>query len=168
MRRIGFPVRRQARKRFVAAGVLKRAIGSVWTSQPNAGIVVVGDLNDEPDSPSLVKVLEASMDRMAVRAGNKLLYNLWDTTDDPGTYLYRSEWVKLDNILVSKGLRETSSPNSIEYMEGFSLDDPPFRVVREPFLLYEGRKPNRSYVGDNYTGGTSDHLPIVVRLRLVE
>ena len=45
------------------------------------------------------------------------------------------------------------------------------RILRIPFLLtrdtaYTGEKPLRTYVGPRYTGGVSDHLPVLVVVRL--
>ena len=42
-------------------------------------------------------------------------------------------------------------------------------LVEIPFLMTEdrshaGRKPLRTYSGPRYTGGVSDHLPVILRV----
>ncbi len=77
-----------------------------------------------------------------------------------GTHKYHRHWSVLDQFVVTPTL---------------TMPDAPYRVVSPvcifaaPFMLekdekYLGEKPLRTYVGRDYKGGFSDHLPIVLDL----
>ena len=76
-----------------------------------------------------------------------------------GTYFYDGDWNMLDNLVVSKsvlkGLRM-----KVEGNKGF--------VFRNDWMIYTNKKgdktPNRSYVGNKYVGGVSDHFPVYFKL----
>lgn len=80
--------------------------------------------------------------------------DLWGTVpgpageDEPGTIKYNGGWEKIDG----------------GFAEGFSCVRE--EVFADPLLLvpdaaFGGRKPRRTFVGPRYTGGVSDHLPVV-------
>ena len=43
-----------------------------------------------------------------------------------------------------------------------SIFAPPFLL--EPDKAWLGEKPRRTYVGPQYNGGLSDHLPVILKL----
>ena len=73
--------------------------------------------------------------------------DLWGK-ETPGTIKYNGGWEKIDG----------------GFAEGFSrvreevFADPPLLV---PDTAFGGKKPRRTFVGPRYTGGVSDHLPVV-------
>jgi len=143
-------------KRIYSARVLEAKIDSVLTVNSDAKIIAMGDFNDEPTNKSLTKVLGAKNPA----AGNKNadLYNLLYPKDKQGkgTYNYQSEWFMLDNLIVSSACLNG---------EGYTISHNDVRIFNSPWVLYDHPKagmevPNRTYGGDNYFGGISDHLAI--------
>jgi predicted extracellular nuclease len=149
-------VKATRQKRTYSARILKDHTDSIFHHNPGARIVVMGDFNDEPKNNSLSDVLEArcpgkSFDEPA-------LYNLMCEQDkkEIGTYNYKNNWYMLDNLIVSSALLKEN---------GYSIDQDRVKVFDPPWVLYEHPKagtkvPDRTYGGDNYFGGYSDHLAI--------
>lgn len=138
--------------RFQAAATLKRRVEELFLADPQARIVIMGDLNDEPSDRSVAEVLGAHPDTARCRPAS--LYDLlWRQarTAPVKSHKYQGEWSMLDHIIVSSSLY--ASP-------GLSAG-----VVNAAFLLeedekYLGLRPKRTYVGRSYQGGYSDHLPV--------
>ena len=144
------------RKRTYSARVLESKIDSVLTVNTDAKIIAMGDFNDEPTDKSLTKVLGAK--NPADRNNNVALYNLLYPKDKQGkgTYNYQSEWFMLDNLIVSPACMKG---------EGYTISQNDVHIFDPPWVLYDHPKagmkvPNRTYGGDNYFGGISDHLAI--------
>jgi hypothetical protein len=80
------------------------------------------------------------------------------TTDfilDKGSYNYKGSWNWLDQIIISKNF--LSSNVKIFSAGAFQKD----------FMLYTNKKeevfPSRTFGGNNWYGGFSDHLPVYYR-----
>ncbi|HKJ42301.1 MAG TPA: endonuclease/exonuclease/phosphatase family protein [Sunxiuqinia sp.] len=143
--------------RMLAATTLREAVLKVLSHTPGARIVIMGDFNDQPKDESLKSgLLATKKDDHAVQDELiNLSYN-WKQ----GTIKYRQTWSIFDQIIVSDGLLRNREWNT-------SAENA--KVVDLPFLLehdekYQGKKLNRTYVGFNYHGGFSDHLPILLEL----
>lgn len=143
-------------KRTYSAKILRAKIDSVLNKNSDAKIVAMGDFNDEPDNKSLSKVLDAKDPDQTEK--NDQLYNLMYPKDkqDKGTYNYQSEWFMLDNLIVSSACMNG---------EGYTVSQEDVHIFDPPWVLYDHPKagmevPNRTYGGDNYFGGISDHLAI--------
>jgi predicted extracellular nuclease len=125
-------------------------------------IVMVGDFNDTPWNRSLIEYLLASGQRERVLAArNRMLFNLcWSLLDQPypGTYVFDSAWLMVDQALVNAPLLDATRP--LHLVEG-SL-----QVHRHPDALLNGR-PRR--FGRPAAGldrkGVSDHLPLTLELQ---
>ncbi len=145
-----------AGKRKLAAMVLKQTVDSVCNVNINANILVMGDLNDNPDDES-VSVLTSKNDECAlVKLPWKTAYGLAE-----GSLKHASQWAVFDQILVSKGLK--GGTNKV------ALRTPAFTVFDAGFLLEkdvknQGYTTNRTYKGFVYHGGYSDHLPVFIDL----
>lgn len=72
-----------------------------------------------------------------------------------GTYYFRQQWSYLDHILVSEAL--------LSWQEGIG-HTPTAGELRLPFLLKEDGSPHRTFLGNFYNGGISDHLPLYLDL----
>jgi len=146
------------KKRIAAARVARAAVDSLLARDPEADVVVMGDFNDGPDDRSVKTTLRSTLNRKeALRKRDGTLYNCWSETAWPGSYAYRGRWGRIDQILVSRGLLRG---------EGLRLDDPgAFSCFAfRPMFTKSGRKPWRTYEGSAYSGGYSDHLPLLLRL----
>ncbi|NJO92512.1 MAG: hypothetical protein HC831_28745 [Chloroflexia bacterium] len=79
-----------------------------------------------------------------------------------GTYNYRGNWNMLDNIIVSNALLNSSS--------GYRVSSDGGQIFSARWMLFDNVKtgdltPNKTYGGQNYYGGVSDHLPVFVILK---
>ena len=103
-------------------------------------IVAMGDFNDTPDGRQFALLEGVLMNKAdsLFKAGE-------------GTIRYHGKWELIDMFMVSPSLA------------GFSE----MSILQIPFLMtyerkYPGLKPLRTYTGPRYTGGVSDHCPIVL------
>jgi predicted extracellular nuclease len=144
--------------RMAAAGMLKTKIDSVMVVSPDAHIIVMGDMNDEPDNESLKDVLGA----LPPGSQEPYLVNLMFPafSEGEGTYYYRGKWNMLDNLVVSPGLLGN---------RGFRCRDGRGFIYRSDWMEQPDRNgvrlPYRTYSGQKYMGGVSDHFPVYFRLR---
>jgi hypothetical protein len=143
-----------APSRAAAAQVCRTLADSIMTIDENAKIVIMGDLNDDPDSPSLTKVLGTKGDTKDVKKGG--LYNTLydDFKKGNGTLAYRDSWNLFDQLIVSQPFVHKKSGGWQFYKA---------MAFRRPWLFqtegaYRGY-PFRTYVGDIFINGYSDHLP---------
>ncbi|MFM7155483.1 MAG: endonuclease/exonuclease/phosphatase family protein, partial [Bacteroidota bacterium] len=89
--------------RAAAAQVCKNLADSLKKTDPNVKIIVMGDLNDDPDNKSLTEVLKAR--RSADEMKSDELYNpMYDQfKSGNGTLAYKDSWNLFDQMIVSKG-----------------------------------------------------------------
>lgn len=76
---------------------------------------------------------------------------------DGGTLKYHGRWEKIDHIFTSDIL--SSDADAFIFSPPFLLEDD---------KSYLGKKPKRTYIGPRYNKGLSDHLPVVLKLDLLE
>jgi hypothetical protein len=150
--------------RFAAAQLTRTIVDSLQTADPEAKIVVMGDLNDDPRDASVRKHLRAQGRESSLKPGD--LFNPMDELfrKGVGTLAYRDRWNLFDQMIVSQPLLG-SDYSSFRLLNA--------RVyIREAMTQSDGRfrgYPLRSFVGDQYTEGYSDHFPvyiIIVRRRM--
>lgn len=142
-----------------AASVCRHIADSLLTINPDVKIFIMGDLNDDPDNKSIAEVLGARYSTKDLK--DKELYNtMYDhyKTGD-GTLAYRDSWDLFDQIIVSKGLVNKKTGGWQLYKS---------MIYRQPWLLqtegaYRGY-PFRTFVGDIFINGYSDHLPVYIYL----
>jgi predicted extracellular nuclease len=143
--------------RILVAGLLRTKIDSVMNASPQAHIIVMGDMNDEPDNASLKEILGATFPGEEDPYLVNLMFPAF--TDGEGSYNYRGDWNMLDHLVVSHGLLQK---------RGFRCTDGRGFVFRSEWMEYPGRNgvrtPNRTYSGQTYTGGISDHFPVYFRM----
>ncbi len=143
------------------ASVLRSFTDSLLLQHPDAAIVIMGDFNDEPNDISLRKHLFASLDTDNPESGK--LYNVSFTPgrSNMGSCKYQGEWFLFDQFIVSGSLLNGSAPLQT-CLKSFSVFSAGFLLI--PDESWFGFKPFRSYEGFRYTGGFSDHLPVVLDL----
>ncbi|MDR0970070.1 MAG: hypothetical protein LBM67_05995 [Lentimicrobiaceae bacterium] len=144
-------------KRIRYADFLREKADSLFRIDPNANIVICGDLNDNPTDISIVEHLKALPANRTIEAQN--LYNLSfiPFSEGAGT-LYYQNWDFFDQIIVSSNLLKKQAK---------SLCSSEITTIRHPWMLYtyKGKnRPNRTFSGGKYYGGFSDHLPVMIRL----
>jgi hypothetical protein len=150
---------RSAPGRAAAAMVDKNFIDSIEAKQPNAKIIVMGDLNDDPVSPSVTKVLGAKGDIVDVKPGE--LYNPWINMYKKGigTLAYNDAWGLFDQIMLTYSWLDKNQSGYFFYQQ---------RIFNKEFMVenigkYKGY-PMRTWDGNVYRGGYSDHFPTYIIL----
>jgi predicted extracellular nuclease len=145
--------------RVGVAMILREKVDSILKISPEANIIVMGDMNDEPINKSMVSTLGAA----APAYQGSVLKNLMFGPDNEGkgTYNYRGNWNMLDNMVVSESLLDE---------EGFRCVEKTGFIFRREWMEYKNQDgdlvPNRTYGGPNYYGGISDHFPVYFKLEL--
>ena len=145
-------------KRIQCAQTLRNTVDSIFNMNMNAKILIMGDLNDEPTNKSVFETLRAN------NSGNsESLNNLMIPLSENkfGTYTYRGNWNILDHIIVSNSLLNNST--------GFVVNENRGQIYSEDWITFTSKlgnkSPNRTYGGNNYYGGYSDHYPVFVILK---
>ncbi|MFB6257876.1 MAG: hypothetical protein ABEH38_04205 [Flavobacteriales bacterium] len=148
-------------KRLKAARVLKKRIDSLEDLLKDPSILVMGDLNDTPRDWSIKEVLGAKEWEKGAKGAS--WYDLMASLPK-GSYYHGGKWHFLDHFIVPARMLHPDSSTSYKAVKP--------QVHSFHWLLREGRGkgkeeevPHRSFRGDSYVGGISDHLPISVRLK---
>ena len=148
--------------RMEMARLVRTAIDSLLTRDPFSRIILMGDFNDEPDDPSIGRILGvSSLEDTGPQAPDLLCWELRDQPV-PGTYKYQGRWYHFDHFFASGALFADSAIIRVDPVS-FRVMTPDFLLIED--ALYLGKKPFPTYHGFKYEGGFSDHLPI--RLELV-
>ncbi len=145
---------RSAPGREAAAQVDKNFIDSLEKKDINAKIIVMGDLNDDPISPSVTEVLAAKGSIESVKPGG--LYNPWIEMYKKGigTLAYQDAWGLFDQIMISSAWLNKNQDGFFYYRQ---------HIFNKAFMIehigkYRGY-PMRTWDGNTYRGGYSDHFP---------
>lgn len=153
-----------APKRMEAARTVRLIIEAIRAGDPDANIVVMGDFNDEPTDASIWDGLKARPHSFDLASDE--LYNAMGVLDylQEGSYCYRGNWQMLDQIILSPPL--VNPGNRLHYKIGSArIFNPDY--MREKTGEYQGY-PLRTYAGDKYLGGYSDHFPVYIILEQVQ
>lgn len=145
--------------RMGAAAVAKRTVDSLHSRFQGSTVMVMGDFNDTPADKAPLEVLGAVWPaRAAASLANPFLALNADSTQ--GSYRYRNNWQFIDHISISTTALDNSG--KLRYVPGSAS------AVLQPYQLEkEGRfkgNPFRTYAGNRYLGGYSDHLPVKIEL----
>ncbi len=143
--------------RKLAAATLRKAINRLNVEYSHPRIVCMGDFNDQPSDESLAMILGTS-------AVNNQLVNLSAVWQKGEVKTLKNEysWEVFDQWVVSNSFLESHKCFRFVHAE----------IVKLPFLLeddlkFGGLKPKRTYIGFKYQEGFSDHLPILIRLQML-
>lgn len=145
-------------KRIAAAKTARMIVDELLQQNPEAKIMLMGDFNDEPTDKSIAEILQAVEDPM--QAENGKLFNAFGALDaqGKGSYNYKGDWNMIDQMILSKAFAQ--SENGWHFVTS-AIYEPPF--LKEQEGKYKGN-PFRTYAGQKYLGGYSDHLPIYVTI----
>lgn len=149
--------------RELGAETCMNIIDSLMKINPNTQVIVMGDLNDDPINKSVTSYLGAkSKNPEDVKAGELFNPLYKDYKKGYGSLGYRGSWNLFDQIIVSSSFVDATE-NKWKMHDAEILYNQDW-INR--FGGYEGG-PNRSFGGNNYQGGFSDHLPSVVYLKRI-
>jgi hypothetical protein len=149
-----------APKRALAAAVNKDAVAQIIAEQKNAKIIIMGDLNDDPVSPSVLDVLGTT--GIAQHAHNTLLYNPWLRLyqQGTGTLCHNDHWNLFDQIILSPAWLQSTNGGWQYYQAQVYNKD----YLKTAFGKFRGY-PYRSFNGTKWMNGYSDHFPVVIYLK---
>lgn len=145
-------------RRYAAANVLRSKVAKIISADPNANIIIMGDLNDNPVDSSVAFALGAQ-EPVEPYAKDKL-YDLMVKSYKAQKYSlkYHYENDVFDQMIASGNLMDKAASTHVKSNEG--------NIFKAPWMLYNhpkyGEIPNRTYGGPVYYGGYSDHLPVYI------
>lgn len=151
--------------RMAVGEQMKHIADSVLKANPATKVVIMGDFNDDPTDKSIAQSLGAKMKKKELKPGD--LYNPYGTMLKAGlgTLAYGDAWNIFDNIVVSQNLVNGDGSIQLIPAKGSKYDG---NIFKPHYLIQkEGQfkgYPLRTYVGNNFQGGYSDHLPVYINL----
>ena len=146
-------------RRIAAATVLKQEMDKVSKENPGIKIFAMGDFNDDPVSPSLKKHLGAVGDPSDL-SDSSPYYNLMWKPYKAGvaSLAYRDAPNLFDQIIVSRNMVSTERLSPTYTVFKTEIYAPEY--LKNQQGQWKGY-PLRSWDGDRFTGGYSDHFPAV-------
>lgn len=150
--------KRSAPRRKAAAKVVKYIVDSLTAMNPNAKITIMGDLNDDPTSESVKYVL-----RPKYKVKDLEDKDIFNPYADPyrrgqGSNAYRDNWSLFDQIMMTNSL--VNDDEGYHYYKS--------NIFNKKFLIQKSGRyrgyPYRTFSGNTYQGGYSDHFPVYVYL----
>jgi hypothetical protein len=144
-------------KRLLAALEAKRITDSIQKAEPGAKIIIMGDLNDDPLSPSIKDGLKAERHIKNLEANE--LYNPMEDLhrQGVGTHFWRDNPNVFDMCIVSSGF--VTKTNDFTNYQFYNANVFSRNYMKQTSGSYMGY-PFRTYVGSTYQGGYSDHFPV--------
>jgi hypothetical protein len=145
--------------RKAAAAVAKKQIDLILKNDSTAKIIMMGDLNDDPVNASVAKVLGADGNLQNIKQTG--LYNPFVDLYKKGigSIAFGDAWGLFDQIILSYSWLDKTQ-------NGFFFYQP--HIFNKDFMIentgaYKGY-PMRTWDGNNYRGGYSDHFPSYIIL----
>ncbi|NPA67301.1 MAG: endonuclease/exonuclease/phosphatase family protein [Chlorobi bacterium] len=146
-------------KRNAAGDLTRHLVDSIFNLNKNAKIIVMGDLNDNPDNASVVKHLRAKGKINKLKPGDLYspFYKVYK--NGVGTTAYRDAWSFFDQIMLSQSLLSEDRTSYVYWKAG---------ICRKNFMIQQEGKfkgyPKRTFSFDRFQNGYSDHFPTYIFL----
>lgn len=151
--------KRSAPRRADAAKTTRLICDSLYAINPNARIIIMGDLNDDPIDDSVVKHLGAKGSLKDVKPGDIFNPNILMYKRGIGSLAYRNNWSLFDQVMVSQAfLKEGES--SLKWVKSIIFNKDFLKQQDGPYKGY----PLRTHAGGVWTNGYSDHFPSLIYL----
>ncbi|MEZ4911829.1 MAG: endonuclease/exonuclease/phosphatase family protein [Saprospiraceae bacterium] len=139
------------------AALCRTVIDSLRSINPKVKCIVMGDLNDDPTNDSLKKHLRAVSNIKDVKKTG--MFNPFEDMyrRGMGSNAYRDAWSLFDQIIISEGLALKDNDGYYYYKAN---------IFNKNYLIQKKGKykgyPMRTFDGDTYQGGYSDHFPTYI------
>ena len=132
---------------------------SLLREDASCRLLIMGDMNDDPQDSSMADHLSAKRSVSDVGAAD--MYNPWwnELAMGNGTLVYQGAWNLFDQILLSPSLVDGTAPLRYHGCQVFRHD---YLIQQDGF--YRG-SPLRTYGNGQWLDGFSDHLPTIVYLK---
>lgn len=147
-------------RRIDAALLGRKIIDSLLAEDPNAKIILMGDLNDDPINKSVKDYIRAKAKVGKMKTGD--MYNTMYTKFKQGdcTLAYRDAWNLFDQLIVSEGL-VSEDASSYVFHKSYVYSK---EYLKQKEGNYKGY-PKRTHAGGKYLNGYSDHFPVFLVLK---
>lgn len=142
--------------RIAAATLTKHIFDSIMSEKPNAKIIMMGDMNDDPTNESIATVLKATSDKEKIST-EEYLFNPSETLykDGIGSLAYKDSWNMFDQMIMTPVLYSENRETLTYYQ---------FRVVNRKWLRQSSGQykdyPLRTFADGAWQNGYSDHFPV--------
>lgn len=151
--------------RMLTGETLSFVMSGLLDNDPNVSILSMGDFNDEPFNRSMQEYLLGTRDPGRVKGSPlvRLLNLMWPLMqgNDPGTYLFSSNWNMLDQFLVSKSFLKNTS--KVKIVDGSTAIFKPQQLIGRAGAAKKYGRPSKPSSFDQT--GFSDHFPIVMKIK---
>lgn len=143
--------------REAAARITRHIADSLYAANPEAKVLIMGDMNDDPTDKSCKEVLQACKKQQDAKPG--MLFNTtWELFEKGfGTLCYNGKWNLYDQQIISANLLGKDR-TSLKFWKTEVFN-------RELLTEQKGKRkgyPKRCFIGDTFQNGYSDHFPTVV------
>jgi len=148
-------------KRILASTVARNQIDSIVKINPISKIILMGDLNDDPTNKSVLNILKGKSLKK-ISSEEDLFNPMYDMYKKGlGTLAHQDVWGLFDQIIMTQPLLKNYNGKYFykENSAGVS--------IRKEQIQQEGifkGYPMRTYSGNNFTNGYSDHFPVYIYL----
>lgn len=151
-------------KRIALGEQMRRLADSVLLANPATKIVAMGDFNDDPTDPSMEEALGAKGKIKELQKGDFFNPYTQMLKSGMGTLAYGDAWNIFDNIVVTENL--VNAPAGELKLQKAKNSKFYGNIFRGHYLFqkegqYKGY-PLRTFVGNTFQGGYSDHLPVYI------
>ncbi|MBQ0068903.1 MAG: endonuclease/exonuclease/phosphatase family protein [Bacteroidales bacterium] len=149
--------------REAAAALSRHIVDSLLVDDPNQGVIMMGDLNDDPQNNSCAKVMRGM--KKIEDAVDGAMYNpFWEKLDKGiGTLAYKGNWNLFDQIMMTDYFTKYAKGKDKPQLTFLRAE-----VLNRDFLkTREGDRqgyPLRTYSGGVFLNGFSDHFPTEIFL----
>ena len=136
---------------------------SLLREDPTCKVIVMGDMNDDPEDASMYKELAAKENINKVKADE--MFNPWYNVHQSGTgtLSYQGAWNLFDQIIISENLLSPDGVNDYSSLK-FRKNE---IYLRDFLITQEGKTkgaPKRTFASGVWLNGYSDHLPTQIFL----
>lgn len=146
-------VRSSSYKRVQAAKLVNDIISDIYKENEDAGIIIMGDFNDDPSSNSIKNIL------MSAAFFNPMLEL---QQNKKGSVRYSNKWYLFDQIILSDNLLN-KEVDQLKFISAGIFDE---HFLQEPKGRRKGA-PKRTYIGKWHLGGYSDHFPVYSYFKII-
>ena len=153
-------------RRMAAAKTMRSVADSLYTLFPGSKVIMMGDFNDDPISPSVRDGLGVQNHPDQTKPADYYTPMLQLYNKGMGTLAYRDVW-NLFDIIVVNGELIGSNPTTWQLYRDPETTDMAF-IFKQPFMIQQSGQYKgytlRTFVGGQWQGGYSDHFPVYVYL----
>ncbi|MEO6347751.1 MAG: endonuclease [Aquaticitalea sp.] len=136
-------------KRVIAGARLAEVLDSITKFEADAQIIVLGDFNDNPNSPSILKLKSET-------GLNNTMETVWSFSR--GSVNHNFVWIQFDQIFLTSNFLDKSG--AFQFLKADIFDE---KFLTQNDGKFKGQ-PFRTYLGKKYKGGFSDHFPVYIQI----